>query len=118
LPEKAVEKAFLKSDIILSTALLEEYRSVPIALESKRKITHLQLKALITGIAAFVANARVVLPSKKFSLCRDDKDNMLLECCFAGKADILLSGDKDLLEIDNLPFTLNILTPREYLNCK
>jgi len=40
---------------------------------------------------------------------------MLLECCFESKADILVSSDKDLLDIGVLPFNLKILTPRKFL---
>jgi predicted nucleic acid-binding protein len=40
---------------------------------------------------------------------------MILECCLEAKADFLITGDKDLLEMENLPFNLQILTPRQYL---
>ena len=40
---------------------------------------------------------------------------MLLECCLAAKAKILITGDKDLLDIKNLPFDLKILTPKKFL---
>ena len=40
---------------------------------------------------------------------------MLLECCHTAKAKILITGDKDLLDIKNLPFDLKILTPQKYL---
>jgi putative PIN family toxin of toxin-antitoxin system len=81
----------------------------------KDKINKEQFKTLISGIAAFVSNAVVVSPRKKLFLCRDPKDNLVLECCLEVEADILITGDKDLLEIKNLPFKLKILTPRMYL---
>lgn len=31
------------------------------------------------------------------------------------KAGVLITGDKDLLEIENLPFALKIVTPREFI---
>jgi len=99
----------------VSPELLTEYRNVPLELEAHGKITHLQFEALITGIAAFVANAKVVSPCKRLLLCRDVKDNMVLECCFESKAVILITGDRDLLEVVNLPFSLKILIPKEYL---
>jgi predicted nucleic acid-binding protein len=40
---------------------------------------------------------------------------MLLECCFESRADILISSDRDLLDIKVLPFDLKILTPRKFL---
>lgn len=96
--------------------MLEEYRDVPLALEAANKINHVQLKALISGIAAFVSKAKIVIPSKKLSLCRDPEDNMFLECCLAAKADILITGDKYLLDIQQLPFKLKIVAPAEFLN--
>jgi len=79
------------------------------------KISRDQLKALITGIAAVVSNAKIVYPSEKLSLCRDPEDNMVLECCLAAKAKLLITGDRDLLDIEKLPFNLTILTPQEFI---
>lgn len=115
VPECAVKKVFTEGDIFVSPALLKEYRAVPIELESDRKITRLQVEALITGIAAFVSAAKIVLPLKRLKLCRDAKDNMVLECCLEANADLLITGDKDLLDLTDLPFNLKILTPKEYI---
>jgi putative PIN family toxin of toxin-antitoxin system len=70
---------------------------------------------LISGLASFVAKTTVVNPQKKLSLCRDPKDNMLLECCLAAKADFLITGDKDLLAMEALPFQLTIMSPRKFV---
>lgn len=110
-----MKKALEEGDIFVSPDLLTEYRNVPSELEAEGKISHLQFEALISGIASFVANAKVVLPRKRLMLCRDAKDNMVLECCLEAKASILITGDRDLLEIVNLPFSLRILVPKEYL---
>ena len=48
----------------------------------------------------------------------DPADNMLLECCLESKATILITGDRDLLDMKVLPFYLEILTPRKYLEQK
>ena len=81
VPEQAVKKAFTEADIYISPTLLKEYREVPLILRSEEKINHLQFKALISGIAAFVTTAKIVYPVKKISVCRDSEDDMLLECC-------------------------------------
>ncbi len=112
---EAVKKAFTTTDIYVSIPILNEYREVPLALEAERKINHQQLKALISGIAAFLANTKIVNPEKSLQICRDEKDNMLLECCLASKADFLITGDKDLLDIRNLPFNLKIVTPQRFI---
>ncbi len=111
----AVKKAFTESDIYISPALLNEYRTVPLEIKAEGKITPLQFEALIAGIAAFVINAKIVFPRKRLKLCRDEKDNMVLECCLEAKADFLITGDKDLLDLTDIPFALKILTPKEYL---
>jgi putative PIN family toxin of toxin-antitoxin system len=105
----------LQKYLYVSPALLKEYREVPLILEGHNKITQAQLKALISGLAALVTRAIVVYPRTKLSICRDPADNMLLECCFESKADILISSDKDLLDIRILPSELKILTPRKFL---
>ena len=43
---------------------------------------------------------------------------MILECCFESKADILISSDRDLVDIKALSFHLKILTPRKFLEQK
>jgi predicted nucleic acid-binding protein len=40
---------------------------------------------------------------------------MLLECCLAAKADFLITGDKDLLDMQAVPFGLKILSPRKFM---
>ena len=114
-PEKAVKKAFSEADIYLTPDLLKEYRNVPLALEAEGKINHLRFKALISGIAAVVARAEIVNPKRKILICRDPKDDMLLECCIEAKADFLVTGDADPLNIAELPFNLRIVTPRKFL---
>ncbi len=49
----------------------------------------------------------------KHFICRDPKDNFLLDLIDFSKADYLITGDKDLLE--HSPFiTAKILTPAEF----
>ena len=115
IPERAVKKAFAEAELFVSPDLLKEYRDVPLALEGEGKLTHGQLKALISGLAAFVTRAILVNPQRKLSICRDKEDNMLLESCLEARASFLISGDKDLLELRDFPFDLRVLTPRQFL---
>ncbi len=115
IPGKAVKKVFKDADIYVSPLRLEKYRDTPLKLAEQDKITHQQLKVLIAGIASFVTNAKIVYPTEKVSVCRDLEDDMLFECCVAAKAKILITCDKDLLETENLPFGLKIVTPREFI---
>ena len=115
VPEKAVKKAFAEAELYVSPDLLREYRDVPLALEGEGKLTRAQLKALITGLAAFVSRVIIVNPHRKLDVCRDAEDNMVLECCLEARARFLVSGDKDLLDLRELPFDLRILKPRQFI---
>jgi predicted nucleic acid-binding protein len=55
------------------------------------------------------------MPRRNIHICRDPKDDMLIACCLASKAVILLTGDKDLLSISDAPPGLEILRPKEFL---
>lgn len=49
----------------------------------------------------------------KYHLSRDEKDNFLLNLIDKSKADYLVTGDKDLLELGQF-LTAPILTPKEF----
>ena len=115
IPLRALQKSFKESTIFVSPQLLHEYREVPLVLYAEGKINDEQLRSLISGIAAFVSKAKVVDPVKKINICRDKEDNILIECCVAAHAEFLITGDKDLLSIDILPFKLKIVTPRQFI---
>ena len=48
------------------------------------------------------------------NMCRDTSDNKILELAISGKADIIITGDRDLLVLH--PFRgVSILSPADYL---
>lgn len=108
-------------NLVVSQALLTEYRAVPAELPAHQKITPVQWRALVAGIAAVGAVARIVVPRKSVELCRDPADDMLLDACLAARADVLVTGDGDLLSLGAKSLrsvglaTLRIVTPRAYL---
>lgn len=53
-----------------------------------------------------------IIPQAK--VCRDEKDNQVLDTAFQGKADFLVSGDKDLLVLKKYR-RIPILTPAKFL---
>jgi len=48
-------------------------------------------------------------------MCRDPKDDMVIECAANGGARVIVSGDKDLLTIKRYK-DIRILTARQYLD--
>ncbi|MDP1722601.1 MAG: putative toxin-antitoxin system toxin component, PIN family [Candidatus Gottesmanbacteria bacterium] len=61
------------------------------------------------------AKARKVSPKEHIRASRDPKDNMMLEAAVAGKANYLVTGDKDLLTLGSHGRTL-IVTPKVFLD--
>ncbi len=66
-------------------------------------------------VSAIKARARLVKPSHKINICRDSKDNIVLECAVEAKADVIVTGDRDLIVLS--PFNgIKIISPRMFLN--
>jgi hypothetical protein len=47
-----------------------------------------------------------IIISTKSNICRDPKDNYLVSLALDSKADFLISGDKDLLELNKIGETV------------
>ena len=47
-------------------------------------------------------------------MVRNKKDNKIIECAFDGKADYIVTGDTDLLELKELK-GIRIVTAKEFL---
>lgn len=67
-----------------------------------------------TVIAFILLRGEQVYPVEEITACRDPKDNKLLTAAIAGRADALVSGDKDLLVLH--PFrNIPIINPALFL---
>jgi putative PIN family toxin of toxin-antitoxin system len=55
-------------------------------------------------------------PTETVTLCRDEADNRVLECALAGKADYIVTGDRDLLDLA-AAVKIPILKPDSFLTC-
>ncbi len=56
-----------------------------------------------------------VLPEHKIKICRDPRDDIVIATAVSGKANYLVTGDKDLLILKKY-FGIKIITPTEFLN--
>jgi putative PIN family toxin of toxin-antitoxin system len=69
----------------------------------------------LAHVAVFVTElAVVVAPKRRLRVVKDDPDNRILECAVAGRAEVIVTGDKTLLAL-KLYEKIRILTLREYL---
>ncbi len=96
-------------DLVVGEVLVEELRR---ALTIKIRLTEDALNAVEATIACFTILPRPAAPSEVE--VRDPDDRWVLATAVEGAADILVTGDKDLLTLgDTAP--LPIVTPRAFM---
>jgi putative PIN family toxin of toxin-antitoxin system len=97
--------------LLLSRQILDEYLrafSYP-----KFKLSEEEIKELIQE--EILPYAEVVKPRRRLRVVqRDPSDNKFLECAVAGKARVIISGDKDLLSLGRHR-EVRIQTPAQFL---
>ncbi len=98
--------------VIFSQELLEEFIEVARRPKLKKYFKLKDLEALLSQINLY---AEFVSVQSAIYICRDKKDNFLLSLAIDSKANYLLTGDKDLLDIELIGPT-KIITMREFLN--
>lgn len=111
VPAQAVRQAVDRGVLLVSEATMNELADVLsrpkfdryISLEDRQEFLR-----LLGRVAEFVASVYAVRE------CRDPKDYKFLEVALSGKADVILTGDADLLTLN--PWRgIAILSPAEYL---
>ena len=84
--------------LLFSNELMTEFIDVT----SRNKLRPYFTKENITSLIDLIEEYGEIIPVKsKVDICRDTKDNFLLSLAKDGKADYLITGDKDLLVIEN-----------------
>ena len=68
-----------------------------------------------TVLALLLARGEAVVVTRRITVCRDPKDDQFLEIGVADRADIIVSGDEDLLVIDCFE-KIPILSSTEFLD--
>lgn len=97
--------------LILSSALLDEINEVASRPHLKKYFKEDKVHALLQ----FMENIGDTFnPAPVNSLCRDEKDNFLLDLIEVSNADFLVTGDKDLLELRTFK-SASILTVAQFL---
>ena len=111
-----LDKLFNSENLVLlfSRELLDEFVDVARRPKFKKYFSIGDLNDLLTEIHL---RAEFIEVNSKVNLCRDEKDDFLLALSQDGNADFLITGDKDLLEIEKFGKTI-ILTISDYLGKK
>lgn len=80
--------------LVFSKELLNEFLEVAKRPKLRRFFSIADIESILETIEEY---AEFVDVKSEVSICRDSKDNFLLSLSLDGKADFLLTGDKDLL---------------------
>jgi len=59
--------------------------------------------------------AELVVPRKKLAVLDDEPDNRILECAVTGRADIIITGDRAMLDLKKYQ-EIRILSLRQFLD--
>ncbi|MCA1625349.1 MAG: putative toxin-antitoxin system toxin component, PIN family [Acidobacteria bacterium] len=112
VPRQAIDKLLDNGTVLVSVPVLLELAEVLNREKFDKYVTHYERMRFMVS---FLKVAEMVEISETITVCRDPKDDKLLELAVDGNADFLVTGDKDLLVLN--PFRgVEIITPREFLD--
>jgi putative PIN family toxin of toxin-antitoxin system len=107
--EKAVLRIIEGKDVLLLTkGLLDELLTILSTKFNRDKEEISRVAVILSEMAEWVET------SEEINVLRDEPDNRILECAFSGDADIIVTGDKELLMLKRYRET-EIISLKEYL---
>ena len=107
---RALDKGRQTGEILLSLEIIQELHNV---LGRPAFDRYIDEEDRIKFLTLLVRGATLVETTGRIKKCRDPKDDKFLELAVNGKADFIVSGDKDLQVLS--PFRkIPILSPREF----
>jgi putative PIN family toxin of toxin-antitoxin system len=111
-PARAVENAITSGQLIASTDTLRELMTKLLAPKFDRYVPRERRDALLLRLAPLIEIVEVV---QRVQASRDPDDDKFLDVAINGRADVIVSGDGDLLDLN--PFRgIAILAPAAYLD--
>jgi len=113
-PGGAAEKAYLSA----INGNITLFTSISILTETAIKLREKFLwedDRITTAIRHIGSAAHVLKPVIKLKILKDDPDNRILECAKEAKADLVVTGDRHLLQLKKFD-TIKIVTIREFLD--
>ena len=111
-PAQAVERAISDGQLLASTATLRELMTKLLSPKFDRYVPRERRDALLLRLAPLIEIVEVV---QRVQASRDPDDDKFLEVAINGRADVVVSGDGDLLDLH--PFRgIAILAPAAYVD--
>lgn len=110
-PARAVERAVMEDRILASEVTLHELAEKLLSPKFDRYVSRERRMALLDRLAP---NLELVEIVQQVRIARDPKDDPFLEVAVNGSADVIVTGDRDLLALH--PFRgIDIVQPADYL---
>jgi uncharacterized protein len=97
--------------LVLSPSILSEYRAAGVALESRYGGSEFEAFTALLALHSDLVDAPDHLGE---SVCADAEDDKFLACALAAGAEIIVSGDKQLLDVTGWR-GIEVLRPRTFL---
>jgi len=111
VPRQAFDKLLDNGTVLISVPFLFELAEVLSREKFDKYVTHDERMRFLVG---FLKIAEIIAINETIKVCRDPKDDKLIELAVGGKAAFSVTGDKDLLVLN--PFRgVEIITPKEFL---
>jgi putative PIN family toxin of toxin-antitoxin system len=110
IPLLALDAAFLRHTI----AICPEIESEVLRILTEKMLLSPQRTALQMR-NYLESGLRLSIPGKLKGVCRDPKDDMVVECAAVAGASVIVSGDKDLLSLRSYR-NIQICSPSEFLS--
>lgn len=111
-PARAVEHAISSGQLLASTDTLRELMTKLLSPKFDRYVPRERRDALLLRLSPLIEIVEVV---QRIQACRDPDDDKFLEVAVNGRADVVVSGDRDLLDLASFR-RIAILTPAAYLD--
>jgi putative PIN family toxin of toxin-antitoxin system len=112
IPGRLLAFLIRHATLIFSVATRDELLDV---IARKKFDPYVAIESRERAVAILLRDCEMVAPRRSFHVCRDPKDDKLLDAAYAGKVDCLISGDADLNALgvfEGIP----ILTAARYLS--
>ena len=111
MPRRAIELALIKGIILISAALSEEMNRVIVQDRFDRYVSRRQREGFLELL---IRESEHIEITESIQVCRDPKDDRVLELAVCGNAAYIVTGDADLLVLN--PFRgIEVLRPADFL---
>jgi putative PIN family toxin of toxin-antitoxin system len=96
-------------ELCLSPVIIEELR---VTLRDRFEWPADRMETVLEPI---LSRAMIVEPKRIVAISRDPDDDHILACALEAKADVIVTGDKDLLQMHSFE-EIPIITPRQFVH--